>query len=294
MSTRPPAAPPARTPATRIPPTISVVIPVRDDADGLRRCLAALARQTVRPLEIVVVDNGSSDDSAEVARAAGALVVDESEEGIPAASARGFDEARGDLVARLDADCVPRTDWLAGIARAFEERPHLVAVSGWAHFGDGPRLLRRSLAAVYLTAYTAFSSPGLGHPPLFGSNCAVRRDAWQAVSAEVHRHDPLVHDDLDLSVHLGALPAAAAGATGRYRRPGIRLDRRIGMTISMRPFADPRAFALRVRRGVHTLTVHRGRRGSDRLLPRPLLSRSPTALHADPQRGPERSGAVQA
>jgi glycosyltransferase involved in cell wall biosynthesis len=252
------------------PPTISVVIPVRDDADGLRRCLRALAAQTLAPLEIVVVDNGSSDDSAAVARAAGARVVTEDEEGIPAASARGFDEARGDIVARLDADCVPPVEWIAGIARAFRERPGLVAVTGDARFSDGPRLLRRPLAVVYLGAYALFSAPALGHPPLFGSNCAVRREAWLAVRDEVHRHDLLVHDDLDLSVHLGALPAAAHGARGRWRRPGIRLDRRIGMGISMRPFADPRAFLLRVRRGVHSLTVHGGQE-----LPRPLLPRTP-------------------
>jgi glycosyltransferase involved in cell wall biosynthesis len=242
------------------------VIPVRDDAEGLRRCLRALAEQTLPPLEVVVVDNGSSDDSADVARAAGARVVPEAEPGIPAASARGYDEARGEIVARLDADCVPPPGWLAGIARAFDERPHLVAVTGWARFGDGPRILRRPLANLYLGAYTVFAAPLLGHPPLFGSNCAVRRDAWQAVRDEVHRHDTLVHDDLDLSVHLGGLPAAAIGARGRYRRPGIRLDPRIGMVVSMRPFADPKAFLLRIRRGAHSLTVHWRRE-----LPRTLL-----------------------
>ncbi len=248
------------------------MIPVRDDAEGLRRCLRALAAQTLAPLEIVVVDNASSDDSAAVALAAGARVEPEDEEGIPAAAARAFDEARGDIIARLDADCVPPPDWLAGIARAFQERPWLIAVTGDARFSDGPRVLRRPLAVVYLAAYALFALPALGHPPLFGSNCAVRREAWLAVRDEVHRHDVLVHDDLDLSVHLGALPEAAHGARGRWLRPGIRLDRRIGMGISMRPFSDPRAFLLRVRRGVHSLTVHAGHE-----LPRPLLpsSRAP-------------------
>ena len=55
--------------------TISVVIPVYNDAALLRRCLEALAAQTRRADEIVVVDNGSTDDSAEVARRGGARVV---------------------------------------------------------------------------------------------------------------------------------------------------------------------------------------------------------------------------
>ena len=48
--------------------TISVVIPVKNDADLLARCLRAIAGQTRRPDEIVVVDNGSSDDSARLVR----------------------------------------------------------------------------------------------------------------------------------------------------------------------------------------------------------------------------------
>jgi glycosyltransferase involved in cell wall biosynthesis len=75
-------------------PTVSVVIPVRDDAGHLRACLRALAGQTVAPDEIVVVDNASSDDTAEVARAAGARVVREPVVGIPAAACTGYDAAR--------------------------------------------------------------------------------------------------------------------------------------------------------------------------------------------------------
>ena len=53
---------------------VSVVIPVRDDARHLEVCLRSLARQTVLPDEVVVVDNGSSDDSVAVALAGGARV----------------------------------------------------------------------------------------------------------------------------------------------------------------------------------------------------------------------------
>ena len=87
-------------------PTVSVVIPVKDDAEVLRRCLAALAAQTVPANEVVVVDNGSTDESAEVARSAGARVVAETEPGIPAASARGFDEAGCDVVAISNPGCL--------------------------------------------------------------------------------------------------------------------------------------------------------------------------------------------
>ncbi|GAA4374649.1 glycosyltransferase family A protein [Agromyces bauzanensis] len=62
--------------------------------------------------EIVVADNASVDDTAEVVRAAGARVVAETEPGIWPASARGYDEATGDLILHLGTDSPPAADWI--------------------------------------------------------------------------------------------------------------------------------------------------------------------------------------
>lgn len=223
--------------------TISVVIPVKDDAAGLRRCLAALRRQTLLADEIVVVDNGSRDGSPIVGTLFGCRLVPHPEGGIPAASAAGYDAAAGEIIARLDADCVPDPRWLENIAAAFERRPDMAAVTGGAGFADGPVWLRRPLAALYLGSYFVVLSPTLGHVPLFGSNFAMRRSAWQAVSGEVHRADALVHDDLDLAFHLG-------------RGHRIVFDPSLGMAISLRPLTDPGSYVLRARRGFHTVILH--------------------------------------
>ena len=80
--------------------TVSVIIPCLDDAVFLSACLEALGRPSRRADEVIVVDNGSSDDSVAVAEAAGVRVIREPRRGIWAATAAGFDAATGDLLAR--------------------------------------------------------------------------------------------------------------------------------------------------------------------------------------------------
>lgn len=223
--------------------TVSVVIPVKDDDTELARCLAALAAQTRVADEIVVVDNGSTDASASVARAAGARVEHCAQRGIPAASARGYDRATGDLIVRLDADCVPDPGWIEAVVAAFARRPDAGAATGGARFCDGPVALRAPLAAAYLGSYDAMAALALGHLPLFGSNMALRREAWRGIRHLVHRDDPAVHDDFDLSFHLGE----------RWRIARVRGAR---MGISMRPFADPQAFLRRMAAGFRTVLIH--------------------------------------
>lgn len=220
--------------------TVSVVIPVRDDGPHLRRCLQALAAQTVAADEVVVVDNGSSDDSADIARAAGARVVFCGERGIPAAAATGYDAAQFDLVLRLDADSLPAPTWVASMVEALGDAD-VDAVTGGAVFHDGPVSRRVTMARVFLGTYNAFAFPALGHTPLWGSNMAFRRRAWLAVRDEVHL-DPELHDDLDLAYHLGVGHRIRA-VSGRHMRVSSRT-------------VEPRRFARCFRRGAGTVFAH--------------------------------------
>jgi GNAT superfamily N-acetyltransferase len=230
---------------------ISVVIPVLDDARMLERCLAALGTQTRPADEVIVVDNGSADDSADVARRAGASVVSEPLRGIWSAAARGFDAATGDVIARLDADSRPDPSWLARIESRLDARPDAVAITGPGRFYDLGQPLRAAADLLYMRAYFWSTGGALAARPLFGSNLALRRSVWIDVGPSVHRHDPEVHDDMDLSYHLHpAWPVLYDG--------GLRVG------ISARPLRDARGMALRMRRAVHTIRLH----GDDRPTPR--------------------------
>lgn len=220
--------------------TVSVVIPCRDDGAHLWRCLRALAAQTLAPDEVVVVDNASTDDSADIARAAGARVVFCGERGIPAAAAAGYDAARGELILRLDADSIPTPTWVESMVEALRDTT-VDAVTGGAVFHDGPARGRVAMARLFLGTYATFATPALGHTPLWGSNMAFRRRAWEDVRGEVHL-DPELHDDLDLAYHLG-------------RRHRIARVSGAHMRVSSRT-VEPRRFARCFRRGAGTVFAH--------------------------------------
>ena len=210
--------------------TVSVVVPVRDDAPALEVLLRRLARQSRRPTEVVVVDNGSRDESARVARAHGARVVAESRVGIPRAAATGYDSAAGDLVVRCDADTVPGRRWLERLVAPLEADDDLDAVTGLGRFHDAPLGLRTVLSLLYLGGYYVASHLALGHTALWGSNMALRRTSWAAATDAVHRDDD-VHDDMDLAFVLGPhsrirLVPVLVGVSARSVRGGPQLRRR--------------------------------------------------------------------
>ena len=222
---------------------LSVVIPVRDDAVALERCLSLLDRQSVAPLEVIVVDNASTDDSALVAAAHGARVVREPRPGIPAAASTGYDAATGDVIVRCDADSAPPHDWLERIRARLTADPGLDALTGTGNFYDVAVWQARVLRPLYLGSYYLLVHAALGHPPLWGSNMAVRREAWEQVRDLVHRGDAEVHDDIDLAFALG--PERC-----------IRYDAALRVGVSARSVRGGSQLRRRLRRAWHTLAVN--------------------------------------
>jgi glycosyltransferase involved in cell wall biosynthesis len=86
---------------------VSIVIPCLNEAENIAQCVrlarAVLAENGISG-EVIVVDNGSDDDSAELAEAAGAMTVQEPRRGYGSAYLAGFDAAQGDYIVMVDAD----------------------------------------------------------------------------------------------------------------------------------------------------------------------------------------------
>jgi glycosyltransferase involved in cell wall biosynthesis len=131
------------------PTAPAVVIPVHDRADLLRLALISVAAQTLRPAEVVVIDDGSTDDSAEVAEEFGCTVVRQPAGGVSAARNRGLATATADLVAFLDSDDEWEPGHLAALAAAADGRSF---VSTAALSTSGALIGSQSRRALPLTA----------------------------------------------------------------------------------------------------------------------------------------------
>src|SRR3989344_7999896 len=80
--------------------------------------------------EIVVVDNASTDSTAEDARLHRAHVVFEPEKGLPSARQRGFENTTGEYLAYIDADTLITQKWMDIAEKTFAARPDIVSLSG--------------------------------------------------------------------------------------------------------------------------------------------------------------------
>ncbi|MCU0969811.1 MAG: glycosyltransferase [Rubrivivax sp.] len=113
----------------------SVVVPTRDRAAVLRACLESLTRQTAPPgsFEVVVVDNGSRDETATVARSFGGrlalTLLHEPEPGLHAGRHAGARAARSDVLMFCDDDIEAEPGWVEAVVRRFED-PRVALVGG--------------------------------------------------------------------------------------------------------------------------------------------------------------------
>ena len=124
--------------------SVSVVIVNWNGREYLGQCLPSLLSQTLSPLEIILVDNGSKDGSVEWVRGAFPqvrLITNETNRGFAAANNQAFRSARGDYVATLNNDAWAEPNWLEELTRAMESDPHIGMCASKMLFADRPQII---------------------------------------------------------------------------------------------------------------------------------------------------------
>jgi len=115
---------------------ISVIIPVKNQADKIENCLKAISEQTLKPYEVIVVDGHSTDGTVEKAMKFPVKILYENYHTRAGACQIGVESAKGKYVAFTDADCIPERDWLENLIKEFDES--IVGVGGGIkNIGEG-------------------------------------------------------------------------------------------------------------------------------------------------------------
>ena len=158
-----------------MPPLISVIIPVQNCERYLAEAIDSILAQAYRPLEVIVIDDGSTDGTAQVVLRLGPPVklMQQAHQGAAAARNHGVAAAHGDLLAFLDADDVWTANKLALQMAALEAHPELDAVFGLVENFISPELDEATRA-------------GLRCPPgrmggLIAGAMLIRRGAFERV-----------------------------------------------------------------------------------------------------------------
>lgn len=110
---------------------ISVVVPARNAGQTIGACLESLLAQSEprERYEVIVVDDGSTDDTRQVVQRYAVTLLDQPHEGPAAARNRGVAASKGQVALFTDADCVPAPDWIYEMARPFQDQD-VIGVKG--------------------------------------------------------------------------------------------------------------------------------------------------------------------
>lgn len=166
------------------PRRITVVIPACNAGDSLEGCLRSLDKQLLPPYEIIVADDSSTDQTEQIlAQFNVRYLRSDKRLGAGATRARGAKEARGDVIAFLDADCQAPKDWLLKIYDEFEKDPELGGIGGkYEHeFVDSLTGRLSQLEEEYVH-HVFKDHPLEASPP--GGNCAFKREVWEQARSQ--------------------------------------------------------------------------------------------------------------
>ncbi|WP_344998381.1 glycosyltransferase family 2 protein [Tsukamurella soli] len=184
---------------------VSVVVPAYNEEDCIEDCILRLLGQGECVREIIVVDNNSADKTAEIVRRLVAadprvVLIAESRQGAAFARSTGFDQARCDIIARVDADSVVGPGWAGALAGFLEGDvgAEFDLVSTPVEFRMPGRRFQAALNR-WDDPFNKYRDRPQSIDYALGCSMAMRRSAWLRIRSLVNmRRD--IFDDIDMAL----------------------------------------------------------------------------------------------
>lgn len=151
---------------------VSVVIRAYNEEKLIAKTLQHIETQSYKNLEIILIDNNSTDKTVEIAKKFNVRIIHEAHQGHGYALNRGLKEAKGEIIAITDADSLPESDWIASIVDAMKDE-NIVGLTGLTKFDFKSKTLRLFLDNAFL--FFIYVNFFLGKPHFTGFNMAVRK-----------------------------------------------------------------------------------------------------------------------
>lgn len=180
-------------------PKISVVIAAYNEEKLIAKCIEAIQKQTYpkERFELIIVDNGSKDKTAEICKKMGVKVYTYTEvQGCGPSREYGKSKADGSIIVFTDADSFVPPDWLERIYKALEN-PKVYMLSG-RPIPDEKSFLTQFIFLYYHWFYLV--NYVFGKPLVWGSTMAIKRSAYEAVNGIDTQM--LSSDDWDLAIRI--------------------------------------------------------------------------------------------
>jgi O-antigen biosynthesis protein len=198
-------------PALVVAPKATVVIAAYNAASTLGECLSSVSELNYPNYETIVVDDGSTDRTSEIANQDSVRTIRIEHKGLAAARNAGVDAASGEIVAFIDADARADRDWLYHLVETIKRRD--AAAAAGPNFAPDPRSARAAAMA---------AAPGLPREVRAGDDrlaqlCGCNMAITKAALIKAGGFDPMFStagDDVDLSWRLTALNETLAYAPG--------------------------------------------------------------------------------
>jgi glycosyltransferase involved in cell wall biosynthesis len=175
---------------------ISVIVPVYNRAEFIPQLIHALLKQTYRS-EIIIVDDGSTDNTAEIAKGYPVKYVYQENKGPASARNHGARESKGDILVFTDSDCIPYENWIEKLIRGFSE-DNIGAVAGSYSITNPESILATCIHEEIKLRHERLKMKK--YVRAFGSyNVAIRRDVFFNVGGFNEEYRFASGEDNDLS-----------------------------------------------------------------------------------------------